>query len=146
MQEVDWQTKIVNRVKEQGGYGAKWATQFSVGKPDLILTHGDTLFVEVKYETDWFKNTARTLGFTSKQNLEAQRINEAGGRCFGLVVIQNGLRDVKLCPVEMPDPRSQLRIKLQILQSERYDWYADKDRYKLFDYLSFWSNDNVRQA
>lgn len=140
--EINFQTKIVKRIKDEGGYGAKWSSQFTVGKPDLILIPKNfgTLFAEVKLEENWIKNTARTMGFTEKQKLEAKRINAVQNSfgnpvspCIGLIVVYNGVKDVTLLSVPMPSPRNECQVRLSDVRDQGLDWYAKG--YRLTDYL-----------
>jgi hypothetical protein len=50
MKELDCQKKVIDIVKQNGGWGAKWDSKHKVGVPDLILSHPSfgTIFVEVK--------------------------------------------------------------------------------------------------
>jgi hypothetical protein len=83
--ELEWQRRIVKSVKSQGGWGAKWATQWTVGVPDLVLClpdHG--LFtMEVKLFKDLKPAWSRQVGTTEKQKHALSSINAAGG--LGLV-------------------------------------------------------------
>lgn len=132
MIEIDYQRKIVKRLQEEGAYARKWSTQHTVGVPDLIIaTSNFTFFDEIKLETDWYKNTVRTIGFTEKQKLEAEKINAAGGVAIGTVVLVNKVegkatKRVTLHPVQMPHPRTELQIKLSELQKCGYDLNARK--------------------
>jgi hypothetical protein len=122
--EIDWQRHIIKRVREEGGYGKKWSSSFTVGPPDLILALPGfgALFVEVKLEKGWSSDTARTIDFSEKQKEEAQQLNAAGARCIGLVVIYGGPQNVNLAPVAMPPPREKLRVRLSDLRKNEYSW------------------------
>ena len=60
MNEVGWQSKILKRIKKEGGWGKKWATSYTVGVPDLILSFEEkgVCVTEVKLEKDWNTNTS----------------------------------------------------------------------------------------
>lgn len=86
--ENEWQTRICKRIREQGGYAKKWASQFLIGVPDLIIICGEfKWFVEVKkidcVESKPFK---KRLNLTPKQRKEIQDIMESGGDAYVLVV------------------------------------------------------------
>lgn len=128
--EVDWQTKIIKRIKKEGGYGKKWATQYNVGVPDLILIPNvwTSVFTECKLEKEWYKNTTRTIAYKPKQCVEAQEINKSGGIAFGLIIIHNGPTQITLCPTPMPDPRRKFRTDLRELLRTAYDWRTSVSR------------------
>mgnify|MGYP006423657611 CR=1 FL=1 len=83
--ELDWQRRIIQSTKAQGGWGAKWATQWTVGVPDLILClQGLGMFaMEVKLFDSVKPGWSRKIHTTDKQKHELSKINEAGG--LGLV-------------------------------------------------------------
>jgi len=90
--EIDWQTKIIQCVRNQGGYGGKWSSSVQVGKPDLILRLpllNETFLMEVKL----FKDIAATGKFdrhietTEKQREQLGLYEKAGGlSCVGVVL------------------------------------------------------------
>lgn len=124
VKEVDWQTKLIEQIKRENGYGKKWATQWAVGVPDLILSIKDWGLVttEVKLEKGWNKDTVRTIQFTTKQKEHAAKIVRADGICFGTVVVYNNPRDVAICPVPMSHPRKKLCVRLSELLKTSYHW------------------------
>ena len=89
MNELDWQARIVKRIRDQGGYGTKVDTSNLIGRPDLLLATPEArmFMVEVKYEKDWNKNTMRTIGITPRQHEEIKLINDGGGTALVLVVV-----------------------------------------------------------
>lgn len=122
--EVDWQTNIIKRLKKEGHYAKKWATQYNVGVPDLILSFREygAYFTECKLEKQWLKNTSRTIQYKPKQRDEAHNLLAAGSRAFGIVIIHNGPTKVWICPTVMPKPREQFQTELQTLLRCSYDW------------------------
>ena len=50
--EVTWQRKVIVKIYVEGGWARKWATQLSVGVPDLIVAHEQfgLAGIEVKLE------------------------------------------------------------------------------------------------
>lgn len=83
--ELEWQRRIIKSVKSQGGWGAKWATQWTVGVPDLVLClpQPGVFVMEVKLFKDVKPRWSRQVGTTVKQRHSLSEINSAGG--LGLV-------------------------------------------------------------
>lgn len=83
--ELEWQRRIIKSVKSQGGWGAKWATQWTVGVPDLVLCLPEpgVFVMEVKLFKDVKPGWSRQVGTTVKQRHSLSEINSAGG--LGLV-------------------------------------------------------------
>lgn len=52
LKEVDYQTKIKDSVRQDGGWSNKWGAQYLIGVPDLVLGHSSfgTYFMEVKLQ------------------------------------------------------------------------------------------------
>ena len=86
--ELDWQRRVIKSAKAQGGWGAKWATQWTVGVPDLILClhHFGLFAMEVKLFDSVKPGWSRKIHTTDKQKHELNKINEAGGIGFVGVV------------------------------------------------------------
>lgn len=123
--EVDWQRRILKRIRQEGGWGHKWATSYTVGVADLVVTSPHwqgTALIECKLEKNWHKNTQRTIAYKPKQKEEAHGNIAAGGMAFGIVVVHNGPSDVKICPTRMPGPREKFRATLQDMLRTSYDW------------------------
>lgn len=91
--EVEFQTKIIQAAKEQGGYGRKWSSQFQIGCVDLVfhLPKAGAVFMEVKLEKGGDFN--RKLGVTEKQQYELKNWQEAGALAIIAVVADGGARD-----------------------------------------------------
>lgn len=95
MKEINWQRRVVHTVRKLGGYGKKWASQYTVGAPDLILCLPSTgIFVmEIKMGLmsagsnvpDTYKFNQK-INTTDKQKVELSQIEDAGGLAMvGLV-------------------------------------------------------------
>jgi len=84
--EIIWQRRIIKSIKSKGGWGRKWATQMTVGVPDLILAlpHFGMFCAEVKLFQNVARGWKRKTGVTEKQRHEINRINSANG--LGLVI------------------------------------------------------------
>ncbi len=122
MNELAWQRKIIQRAGVRGGYGRKWASQYSVGVPDLILVHGGNVcFVEVKLEkvtaARYFRHT---LKVTAKQEYELQRLRAAGAMAFIVAVLYYGRAKAYLLPV-FPD--GDYVVSSDDIERS-YDWYG----------------------
>ena len=125
--EIDGQRHIIKHIRKEGGYARKWSSPYVVGVPDLI-TCGigpGALFIEVKMEKKWYKDTIRAIQFTEKQTEEAQKIIEGGGRCIGLIIMYGGPQNVEIAPVRMPAPREKLRVRLSELQRGCFKWRSE---------------------
>lgn len=136
--EIAWQRRILNQVAKEGGYGKKWATPYTVGVPDLVLSLprvGLTL-AEVKLETNWAKNTQRTIGLTEKQSLELSRFYTAGARTRVLLVVDNGEKDVFMNIFSPPEPRSVLKLSLTEARDRGFVWEYRGQRRGFVDWLS----------
>lgn len=92
MNERQLQDRIISEIRNMGGYGKKWASQWQTGVPDLILVSPryGTLFIEVKQIKLTGASVPRFLKIktTEKQKLEMQRLEAAGGRVAVLVGVQ----------------------------------------------------------
>ena len=89
--ETEWQRRICKRINVEGGYAKKWSSQYSVGVPDLIVIRfGATYFFEVKKieVPDLDKPVSRKLGLTDRQHEEMRRIEEAEGRAWVWLVVE----------------------------------------------------------
>jgi hypothetical protein len=142
--ELKWQTKIIKRIRDEGGYARKWATQFAVGVPDLITIGAKpvgAMFIECKFEKDWNTKVTRTIAFTPKQKAEAVLINE-WGVCFGLVVVHSPklypFPHAILFPVVIPLPDQTLRMTP--LVGPGYSWKSTNE--PLLQYLHNWRIEN----
>ena len=90
MKEVDWQRRLAANVREQGGYARKWATQFSVGVPDLVIVHPsiDVAFVEVKRIVQMTPLSFKGGELMARQYAELQMLHHAGAFAAVLYVIE----------------------------------------------------------
>ena len=83
--ELQIQAKLVEAIKEVGGFGYKQSNKFLAGPPDLFLTHEDTgpVFIEVKL----MENPSRPVLVTPLQELTMKRMQKAKTKCGVAVVI-----------------------------------------------------------
>lgn len=127
LNEVKWQTKFIKRIRTEGGYARKWATQYTVGVPDLIavLRHefeSQCHFFEVKLEKNWFKNTNRTIDVSAKQLFELRSLQDAGANVAVVLIahIFEG-NDPVICVVRRQTWRDKPVInRSSLLNSMRY--------------------------
>lgn len=146
VKEVDWQYKIIKKLRGEGSYGRKWATQLTVGVPDLVLSFKSPFFAreglylcEVKLEKGWKKNTKRTIALKPKQADELNNALEASGRAFVLVVVYHGPLDVWLAPVPVPPRREAMQITRDTLLDGAFKWSPENN---LSEYLTTWYGEN----
>lgn len=103
MNEVKLQTKLIKDLRKGGAYAKKWATQLSVGVPDIIaVVEGLTVFTECKFEKGWNKNTARTIKLSPKQMHELNALRDAGAN---VVVVVFAEIEGALYLAAFPSPR-----------------------------------------
>lgn len=88
--ELEWQSRIIKSVRRQGGYGRKWATQLTVGVPDLVLSFQGIgpFFMEVKLLRNCVHDFDRKIGLQPKQMHELAMLNKAGAEAFVGVVVE----------------------------------------------------------
>jgi hypothetical protein len=112
MREVDLQSKILEWVKEEGGYGRKLSNRFLVGIPDLLIrimparsARGVLLVAEVKLHTRDFvlgPNDAEVkTGVTPKQHQELSRF-EHSVVIVGFKNKKGKLHSVQICDARYP--------------------------------------------
>jgi hypothetical protein len=93
MRELDLQTRILNEIRDAGGWGRKWASPLQAGVPDLIVHHYTfgTMFIEVKLVIA--KNFGSPkIATTVLQKAEMTKIKAAGGRAMVLCGIETPTR------------------------------------------------------
>lgn len=90
--ELLYQRHIIDSYKMCGGYAAKWATDLSVGKPDLVCALDDfgCHLVEVKHRPDWSMDHHYKNPLTDKQVQAARDYINAGGISVSMVVVGRG--------------------------------------------------------
>lgn len=97
--EVEFQHQIIKAVKKQGGHGGKWASQFQVGKPDLLLQIPTVGFVVMEVKLEKAPKGAeirRSIGITDLQRIELKAWRRAGALSVIGVVFDRGARDRRL--------------------------------------------------
>lgn len=126
MKEVAWQSKIIKRLRSEGAYARKWATQYAVGVPDLIIVGmagmnflqvSASMFVEVKIEKNWGINTRRTINLSKKQIVEIAAIHKAGGIVRVMVVLEHAPNDATVRLVSGADVAKALASKEGVVLS-----------------------------
>lgn len=84
--ELELQAKLVEAVKEAGGFGYKQSNKFLAGPPDLYLSHPSTgaVYIEIKknYRGD------RKVSTTTLQRETMKRMRLAGSKCAVAVLIE----------------------------------------------------------
>ena len=137
MNEVGWQSKILKRIKKEGGWGKKWATSYTVGVPDLILSFEEkgVCVTEVKLEKDWNTNTKRTLKLTEKQLDNLNKIRDAGGLGFVTLVVDNGSREQWVSIYPAPKMGEKLEVQGHYATSNQtaLNWKSKK---RLIDFIN----------
>ena len=93
--ELLFQKHIIDSYVNCGGYAHKWATELSVGNPDLVasLPNFGCHLVEVKHRPDWTERKYKNP-LNDKQGQQARRYIEAGGIALSMVVVGKGSRAI----------------------------------------------------
>ena len=144
--EVDWQLDICKRLRTEGHFAEKWATQLKAGPPDLILRFARTAMevslskspktkywshnspfsalLEVKMERTWEENTtARTIGLTKLQQQFLQEWKQTGEGHVGVLVICPSFRDRHYPIMQFEHvPVLGERIKCTLDPDRCYEW------------------------
>lgn len=92
--ELGWQTKFVNAIKDAGGYAQKTAHRTKVGVPDLLikLPSAEAALIEVKHVIVPGGNSQIRIELTKPQALHLNSFTKAGGCAFWLAVLEYDLR------------------------------------------------------
>jgi len=120
--ELEWQRRIIKSTKSQGGWGAKWATQWTVGVPDLVLCLPEpgVFVMEVKLFKDVKPGWSRQVGTTVKQRHSLSEINSAGGLALvGAVVKYSGTNRTLLVGVH---PSTEVLSETSIDMRPSVEW------------------------
>jgi len=120
--ELEWQRRIIKSTKSQGGWGAKWATQWTVGVPDLVLCLPEpgVFVMEVKLFRDVKSGWSRQVGTTVKQRHSLSEINSAGGLgLVGAVVKYSGINKTLLVGVH---PSTEVLSETSIDMRPSVEW------------------------
>ena len=146
--EVQWQHKIIKRVKSEGGWGRKWSSTYAVGVPDLLLAHPNfgLIAVEVKLEKLWVKDTARTMNLSDIQIKTLNDMFLASARVCALVVVTKMERGHADLYVMFPRfDTGGLTMKKQSFVGDPYDWRKDKLPFTTWIGDKFNVRDNFRR-
>jgi hypothetical protein len=142
--EINWQKKYIDAIRQKGCYGKKWASTWSVGVPDLVtsITGLGLVTMEAKLEKAWTKNTFRTLGLTPKQVEELAGIRAADGLAFVLLFVQQAQRETYLNLFVPPphEPNAELRIDKHTALEGSFRW-EDKAKSSIVD----WTRDKIKE-
>lgn len=129
VKEIDWQAKLVKRLKAEGGYARKASSTYAVGVLDLDVCN--IVFVnckvEVKLEKDLKPGWKRTLDYTERQKEEAEDIIKGGGNAIGLTVLHYNPNRVYLHVHTMPIKRQFLTLTEHDHLKEATQWMKTND-------------------
>lgn len=121
MKETDFQTLIRKSLERQGGFGRKWASEWHVGPPDLILTHleiGGPAFMEVKLIKEPSAKFNQKLNVTDKQHEYLGNLQKSG--CVALVGVVVYWRRNRWDLVAVPVSNTgEYRLSSDYLQDDR---------------------------
>jgi hypothetical protein len=122
--EVAWQLKIIKRLREFEGEGHKWATPYTVGVPDLVVSTvpNGLMLWEVKIEKAWNTNTDRTIALTEKQTLCLNKYKKSGASVFVCVVLDNGVNNQWLNLFAPPPDQRKLVLSKCTVLADSYKW------------------------
>ena len=137
--EIDWQAKIVKRLKMEGCYARKASSSYAVGVLDLdvIIPAFGGMKIEVKLETglQMGKPWKRTIEYTEKQKEESTNIIKAKGAALGLVVCHFSPANVSLHAHFMPAPRVSYTLTAAEHNLNRVQWSPSAPGTYLSNYL-----------
>lgn len=112
--EIDWQSKLVKKLKQEGAYARKASSSYAVGVLDLdtILPIHGAMKIEVKLLTELNadRNWSRKIDYTAKQKEESENVIKAGGMALGLVLCHYNPSTVHLFAHRMPTPRESFTL------------------------------------
>lgn len=122
--EIDWQAKIVKRLKREGAYARKASSTYAVGVLDLdVISHlTGAVKIEVKLEHTLKPGWRRQLDYTEKQKEEASRVISCGGQSLGLLVAHYTPTNVWLYFHEMPPPRVRTQVTEDQVFKDGVQW------------------------
>lgn len=134
--ETDWQSKVVQKIKAEGGHARKLSSSFAVGVLDLMVVHPSlkTMFIEAKMLKDVGDAFNRRMDYTEKQKEEASNIRKAGGIAAGLAIIYKKPTEVYLTLVPVPPERQHFNVTHHMLDKENGRW--KKTGWSLTEFLS----------
>lgn len=143
--EVEWQAKVVKRLKLEGCYARKASSSYAVGVLDLdvIIPEFGGMKIEMKMEKELKLGATwhRTLGYTEKQKEEAEKIRAAGGAVLGLVVCHFSASNVSMHAHTMPQTRAEYVMTSGVHNVDRVQWSPSiPDKYLSKYLIKTWEN------
>lgn len=123
--EVDWQAKVVAKIKAEGGHGRKLSSAYATGVLDLMLVHPlfKTIFVEAKMVKPSGPRFNLRMNYTEKQKEEAWKIITAGGCALGLAMVYYKPTEVYLSVVPVPPMRQTFNVTNDMIDKEQDKWH-----------------------
>lgn len=159
MKEVNWQSKICEKIRSEYGFAQKWATQLRAGPPDLIMrlpsrqihtnkndsstfwaATGSAFLCEVKVERNWTGINARTPKLTAQQLRHLKDWKQAGGEAFVLWIIEphGQYKYTRFLYVMVPmiaNVMPPLTVKMVNSVTPLYHWKGVKSGENLSDWI-----------
>lgn len=147
VKEIDWQAKVVKRLKLEGCYARKASSTYAVGVLDLdvVIPGFGGMKIEMKLESELRLGQVwkRTIGYTEKQKEEAENVIKAQGAVLGLVVCHFSAANVSLHAHHMPKQRVDYVLTAIAHNTDRVQWSPSAPGTYLSTYLiETWENKN----
>lgn len=122
--EIDWQAKIVKRLKAEGRYARKASSTYAVGVLDLdvIIREVGNVKIEVKLDHGLKSGWSRKIAYTAKQKEEAENVIAAGGQALGLHIQHYSPTEVYLYFHRMPSVQDTLTLTEEETKHRRVRW------------------------
>ena len=113
--ELRFQNHIIDTYKAEGGTGKKWASEWAVGNPDLVLSCPGVgvHLAEVKHRPTFDPARSIQNPMSAKQKQAARDYIEAGGTVFLFIVVGEKAVNSRLCiydPLKDCSPESLLAV------------------------------------
>lgn len=87
--ELKFQDHVLKSYAIHGGHAEKWATQMTVGRPDIVgtLPRQSAHLCEVKHRPEWGLNVTYKNPLTPKQKQVLSRFSAGGAKVYGMVIV-----------------------------------------------------------